>query len=258
MLLNKIIDSMNIKEGDILLVTGDTKKLIEVSISQNKNMKRKLIIDLFINQIIARIGESGTLLFPTFNWDFCKGITYDINSSLSQTCTLSATALQMCDFIRTNHPIYSFATTGKHQDYLKSINNINSFDETSPFAFLFNHQAKMISIDTPLQECFSYFHYVEEAIKVPYKHNKSFTANYVDDDGNSEQRTYKMYVKNLASNIKTNLEPLENIFKEKNIMQHNVVDDIDVRVIDLYNAYYEILDDIKNNEGKNIYTKERF
>ena len=38
----------------------------------------------FINLIIKEIGINGTLIFPTYNWDFCRGKTFDIKNSRSR------------------------------------------------------------------------------------------------------------------------------------------------------------------------------
>ena len=36
-----------------------------------------------IDNLIEKIGESGTLLLPTYNWDFCKGIEFNYKKTLS-------------------------------------------------------------------------------------------------------------------------------------------------------------------------------
>ena len=71
--LEDIFKGLNINSGDKLLVSSD---IVTVLIEFRKKYKKfdpNLIIDLLVD----KIGPKGTLLLPTFNWDFCKGKDFD-------------------------------------------------------------------------------------------------------------------------------------------------------------------------------------
>ena len=59
--------------------------------------------------IEPRLLEKRNILFPTFNWDFCKGKSFNYNNTRSMTGSLSNVALKRPDFKRSKNPIYSFA-----------------------------------------------------------------------------------------------------------------------------------------------------
>lgn len=248
-MLNSFIDKLNIKQDDTLLITGNTMKLLRKMKKDNKAFS----FDLLIDKLIKKLGENGTLIIQTFNWDFCELKEYDILNSKSKTGSMGSVALKRKDFVRTNHPIYSFAVTGKYKEELKSLTNKGAFDKESPFNFLFEKKAKMIILDLPLQNSFTFVHYVEEMEKVNYRYNKSFTSKYINDQGISNIKTYDMYVRDIENNVLTYIEPLEKLFIKKHIMDTYTFDEIVIKQIDLYQAYHIIEDDIRNNNAKSLY-----
>ena len=67
--MKNLFSNLNIKEGDILLVSSDVLKLM----IHNRKLENKIDINSLIDMLIEKISTKGTLLFPTFNWDYCKG-----------------------------------------------------------------------------------------------------------------------------------------------------------------------------------------
>ena len=64
----KILSQLEIRKNDKILVNSNILKII--SKFKNKNLP-KIIIKCLKNKISSR----GTILFPTFNWNFSKGKT---------------------------------------------------------------------------------------------------------------------------------------------------------------------------------------
>jgi len=62
------------KRNNILLIASDISRY---AYEETKN-KGHFNPNKFIDKYIDIIGENGTLLFPTYNWDFCEGKTFDI------------------------------------------------------------------------------------------------------------------------------------------------------------------------------------
>ena len=105
---NKIRD-LGLKSGDKVLVSSD---LLNFFI-QIKKTNNQITINNIIDILLKIIGKNGTILFPTFNWDFCKGKEFDPKKSRSMTGSLSSAALKRKEFKRSRNPIYSFAVAGK-------------------------------------------------------------------------------------------------------------------------------------------------
>ena len=141
-----IIEEVKIKKNDKILLSADITRLL---VHCKKNNK---IFDAneFLNSIINKIGNNGTLILPTFNFDFCEGKSYDYLKTLPMTGHLAKIALSRKDFRRTLHPIHSFAVWGKDKNYLCNLKNLSSFDSSSPFAYMHKESVKNFIIGESL------------------------------------------------------------------------------------------------------------
>ena len=183
-----------IQKGDFLYVVSDMLGLAKVLKEQGSHFRADDLID----KLQQLVGEEGTIVFPTFNWDFCKGIAFDYYQTPSRTGALTKAALKRPDFRRTAHPIYSFAVWGKDSDRLMTNASIDCFGPGTIFEYMYEVDAKGLSIGIPILEGLTYVHHVEQMVGVPYRYHKEFTADYIDAQGVCERRTYRMYVRDLV------------------------------------------------------------
>ena len=65
---NEIINHLDINSGDIVYICSDITGLL---LNARKN-EDKFDPEIFIDSIINKVGFEGTILFPTFNWNFCR------------------------------------------------------------------------------------------------------------------------------------------------------------------------------------------
>lgn len=236
-----------LSKGDVVLLTSDVVKMGYVALKNHE----KFNLDSFLDRILEVIGPEGTLLIPTYNWDFCKGISFDYNKTTCKTGSLGTAALKRLDFRRTKHPIYSFAVSGKYAELLCGMNNTSSFGPDSPFSFLEMMKAKNVIIDVNLTHCFTYVHYIEERAGVSnYRYPKSFTAGYIDEDGTETTRTYSMLVRDLNDYYATEFEPLEEELNKRGIMNVIDINGVAYRIVDLFKSSEVIMDDIRNNQSR--------
>ena len=54
---------------------------------------------------------------------------------------------------------------------------------------------------------FTFDHHAEEIVKVDYRWQKSFSGEYIDQDGHSEDREYTMFVRDLERTVGTKIAP---------------------------------------------------
>ncbi|MPA79371.1 AAC(3) family N-acetyltransferase [Campylobacter coli] len=238
----KFINCMDLKKEDFLLFTGNLMQLLQ-RIDGDNRKKLDFLLDCIKNNV-------DTLAIHTFNWDFCRGMAYDILKSKSQTGALGNIALKRSDFRRTKHPIYSFAVVGKFQNELVALENKGAFDSNSPFNFMYKNNAKMIIVNLPLQDSFTFVHYVEECLKVDYRFNKSFEALYADEKGFAKLKTYDMFVR--KDGILTDVNGLENLFIKEGAMELKKFENLYIKKIDLSRAYEIIAKDIQSNQARNL------
>ena len=244
-----LVNNLPINHGDTILLASNVERLLWNAIHNDQ------VFDF--NQLLTalqeKIGKDGNLLLPVYNWDFCRGITWDYHRTQSKTGTLSQFALKRKDFIRTHHAIYSFAVWGKDAQRLFNMNDVNSFVGDTPFDFLYRTpRSKMVAIDVNLTNCFTFVHYVEETYNVPYRFLKKFTGDYIDEHGKKDTRTYSMYVRYLDRTVITDFSGLESNLLSTGKMIKKTVDDVVIRSLTFQDAYDKVAADIKCGDYSNI------
>lgn len=247
--LKNLAKELHINRGDNIFVTSDVKELLYDLMSHDDDTDLNILID----GIIDIIGEEGTLVFPTFNWDFCKGVPFDINKTACKTGSLGKIALKRDDFKRTKHAIYSFAVWGKGQEELCKIDNKSSFGADSPFTYLTEHHFKNLFIDKDMGHSFVYVHYVEEQTgNLHYRYLKDFTADYTGYDGKTVKKTYSMNVRDLDLDVTNRIDDFTDEFIESGAMEIFNVNGIEYKMVDLYKAFPIIAEDVKHNRSRKV------
>src|SRR5512134_2702773 len=99
---------LGVEEGDTLLVHSSYKSLGAVDGGPQ----------IVINALEAVLGEEGTLVMPTFSFNFNKGMPWDVRSTPSKMGILTELVRNEPRSKRVFHPIYSFAILGKHAEML--------------------------------------------------------------------------------------------------------------------------------------------
>ena len=247
--LKNLAGALHLKKGDRVFVTSDVKQLLYDLYAHQDDTDLNILID----GIIDIIGPEGTLVFPTFNWSFCKGEAFDIKKTPCKTGSLGTLALKRDDFKRTKHPIYSFAVWGNGQEEICKMDNKSSFGADSPFTYFKDNHFINLFIDKDLQHSFVFVHYCEEQVgNLKYRYLKDFNADYIEEDGSVRKGCYSMNVRDLDLDVTNRIYPFEDEFIEKGIMERFFINDIEYKIIDLFGAYPIITDDVKHNRSRRI------
>lgn len=248
-LYHQWLESSGIQQGNTLLVASD---VFNIALALKKE-KIKFDPSLFIDALKESVGDTGTLLFPAYNYDFCKGVTFDYHNTPPQKMgTLSKIAFQRDDFIRTKHPVFSFMVASDNVEEYYDLDNISGFGADSPYALLHQKKAKMLFIDVEYNHSFTFSHYVEEMTGVDYRYLKNFTAPYIDASGTVSQRTFQLLVRDLNKGVINALNPIGEVFEQQGIAKIFTILDRKCVLLDLSEAYKIVEHDIRQNNSKNL------
>ena len=105
-----------------------------------------------INALLTLLTEEGTLIMPTFNFQFCNDYNekgegfFDLDKTPSRMGTLTNLVRKMPNAKRTVNPIYSVAIVGKLSNQLSKINDKNVFGKNSIFGKLHQLNGKIMII----------------------------------------------------------------------------------------------------------------
>lgn len=238
-----------IQKGDVVYVVSDILELVKETREHGERFDR----DLFLTSLQEAVGEEGTLLIPTFNWDFCKGIPFDYHHTACKTGALGNAALGRKDFIRTKHPIYSFAVWGRDAEYLFEQDEPNSFGENSIFDYMYKKAAKALVIGLDAMDGLTFMHHVEQMVGVPFRFVKNFTAPYTDWEGKTATKTYTMYVRNLDMDAQENSKHFSQILEDLNVSFTQQINHVPFRTVLLRQVYDIEAMDIRYNDSRNLY-----
>ena len=87
-----------------------------------------------MNFLIESLNSKATLFLPAYNWDFCKGKTFDPKKNRPMTGALSQSVLKRKNFIWSSNPLYSFLFFGKNAK-ISQIKHNNCFSHQSILVF---------------------------------------------------------------------------------------------------------------------------
>lgn len=240
-----------IQEGDCVYVVSDMLELAKAY----KEQGTKLELNTLIDKLQQLVGMEGTLLFPTFNWDFCKGVGFDYYKTPVRTGALSKAALKRQDFARTAHPLYSFAVWGAYREELLQNDAVDAFGPGTIFEKLSDWNAKVLVIGlSPLQGV-TYVHHVEQMVGVPYRYHKEFTADYTDAAGVCERRIYRMYVRDLDMDPReiNGFAPLSEQMSKKELIRSEYYVTVPCHLLQITDVDTAVRRDILENDSRNMY-----
>ena len=186
-----------IVEGGVLLLHSSLSRTLKKNEASPKDV---------ISYLLERLGPDGTLLLPLFNFDFTKGIPFDIRTTPSQMGALAEEGRQWPGVVRTGHPIYGFAAIGAKAERFDGVNNRSGYGKDSPFSMLRDMNGQIAVIDLPDQNSMTFYHHVEEMLKVPYRYHKEFTAPYTDQQGATTSETYSIFVRDIENGVSTSVD----------------------------------------------------
>lgn len=196
-----------IGDGDVVLIHSSLKRTLRRFLKQKLRVGPADIVESFRQAA----GPDGTVLFPLFSWDFPKGIPFDVRTSPSQMGSLTEAARLHPDAVRTGHPIYSFAVIGAQSASFRGLMNFSGYGADSCFAKLREMGGKIAVLDLPDQNSMTFYHHVEEMYDAPYRYHKTFRGLYTDWSGNTEEREYGLFVRNIEQGVQTHVDPMGEI-----------------------------------------------
>jgi len=181
--LNLLFKELNIQKNDHLIIHSNS-----AGIFQFNNKIEENFIHLFFRSIKKKIGPKGTIIIPTYNYDFTKSKIYNSKKSLSQVGFLSNYLLKKNKKSRTNEPVFSHLIFGYLKKKLFKCNITEAFGNKSIFSEMEKFKFKILCFCcSPVN--ITFLHYIEKKFKVKYRYNKIFKGSIL-----KKKISYKYFV----------------------------------------------------------------
>lgn len=220
-----------IATGDVVLVHSDASLAMKLIAVEWWEDALSFLQDCFETVL----GETGTLVVPTFYYDFCRGKPYDHERSPSQVGLFTNHIRRDPRAVRSFHAIFSFAAIGAQAHALCDSVSNSSFGSDSVFDRLFHADAKLVFFNVSFEFC-TFVHYAEQQLNVDYRYLKYFTGEvrigdrqYID--------TFDFFARYVERDVETFLTPFGTDLEQRGVMRRVILDEgfiLQVRCQDVY------------------------
>ncbi len=138
---------------------------------------------------------SGTLLMPAFTFSFCNGEDFDVRGSRSRMGALNEYLRKRPGALRSEDPLMSTALLGAKTHLVTAVGH-ESVGEGCTFDLLHREpDAHFLFLGVRPSKCFTFSHYVEERLGVPYRYRRPFRGRVTAADGTGREDTYHLFVR---------------------------------------------------------------
>ena len=228
---------LGVTKGDVLLIHSSYKSLGGVEGGP------QTVIDA-LKWILS---EEGTLVVPTFNYDFCNGETYDIKKTPSKMGIISELVRNDSKSRRSFDPVFSFAILGKYRDYLANLKYQHSFGPNSIFAKLRELNAKIMIIGLTYNESMTFFHHIEETQGCDYRFFKEFCGKIIDYDGNQKDAEIVLFVRDIERGVQNDVDKMGIIMEQEGIVQKRIIGNSEIKLMKVNDVYQRTVNELKEN-----------
>jgi aminoglycoside 3-N-acetyltransferase len=237
---------LGVQEGDTLLVHSSYKSFGEVDGGPQT----------VIQALETALCPDGTLIMPTFNFDFNKGVPWDVRTTPSKMGVLTEVARKDPRAKRVFHPFYSFAIIGKHAEMLGSLRYKSSYERNSVFGKLRDLDGKIMVIGLSYNNSMTFFHHIEQMEGVDYRFLKQFTGEVTDENGNTYTDTFEMLVRDMDRSVMTMVDPMGKLMEEAGVIQSARIGEADVRLMKANEVYEFTAREMKRDPHLLYYIKK--
>lgn len=212
--------------------------------TMKKGFKRKEYLQTLYD-IIAKL-KVNNLIIPTFTYSFCNNEDYNVQTSSTSMGAFNEFVRKKPERYRTLDPLLSLSVPANLKEKFAILSDY-SLGKNSGLDILHQMEdVKFLFFGARLGNCFTYVHYVEKMLDVPYRFDMQFHGNVVDEHGVKYEKT--QYMHTACYGVRpADYYYFEDYLEEKGFLKKQNLGDKFVSCISEKDAYREISEMIHNN-----------
>lgn len=158
------------------------------------------------------------IIMPSFNYNFCRGIPYNLKDSESQVGVLSEYFRQNKADWRTSIPVFNFSGIGENPLTIK-YGKIDPFGEDSLFGFLHQNNGLLLHYGSGSQTS-TLIHYVERiSNRLVYRYDKIFKSQVTDIINGTHECELIYHVRPMGYDLNYDWNRLEEDLLENGVIE---------------------------------------
>lgn len=187
------------------------------------------------------------IIVPTFTYSFCNNEIYDIQNSKTSMGALNEFVRKQEGRYRTDDPLLSVSVPDSIKGLFTKLGN-HSLGAGSALDVVHNmDDVKFLFFGAEMAECFTYVHYVEKMIEVPYRFDMPFTGDVIYPDGTIKNIQQYIHTQCYGAKLPLKYTHFENEMEDKGYLLKQRFADRYIACISEKDAYREIKDHISRN-----------
>lgn len=212
----KALKECQIFPGDTLLIHS---ALFNLGLLEHVSAKD--LCETLYQYFIEYLGEDGTLLIPTFFYDYARhGTPYDIQTSPPDKhlgAFVQHIGLRQ-GMLRSINPIFNVSGIGPNAEYVCKGDTAAAFGANSPWDRMTDINAKILGFGSRFIHSCTYMMYVEQRVGSPHMYNKIYTAPIFDGDKKID-KLVTAFVRFLDFNIQHDFNKLSDRAEKEGVVK---------------------------------------
>ena len=216
--------------------------------------KRRVYLET-LWQIIGGLGVKHVIV-PTFTYSFCNHEDYDVQKSRTSMGAFSEYVRKLGGRYRTLDPLLSVSVPYELKDAFLAIGE-NSLGNGCALDVLHHMDGvKFLFLGASLADCFTYVHYVEKMMDVPYRFDMRFEGTCIGYDREPYSRVQYIHTQCGGVKLPSRYDYFEESLLTKSLLQKERLGNKYVACLSEVDAYREIVSNIKRNPS--YYLEEEY
>ena len=212
-----------------------------------KGFRRNDLLEL-LYQALMELNVSN-IIIPAFTYSFCNHEDYDVMKSKTSMGAFNEYVRKKEGRYRTHDPLLSISVPNSIKNRFEIISE-HSLGVGSGLDILHHmDDVKFLFLGADMANCFTYVHYVEKILDVPYRFDMPFSGKIIDECGNVCERTQFIHTQCAGVQLPERYGYFEDDLFEKGLLKKCRFGDKYISCISEKDAYREITQRIRNNES---------
>lgn len=211
-----------------------------------KGFRRTELLET-LYQVIVSLNVPNVII-PAFTYSFCNHEDYDVLNSKTSMGSFNEYYRKKENRYRTHDPLLSLSVPEKLRPLFESVVE-HSLGVGSGLDIVHHMKdVKFLFLGADVGNCFTYVHYVEKILDVPYRFDMPFEGKIIDENGNVSQKTQYIHTQCAGVQLPERYDYFEKALLTKGKLQQCQYGDKFISCISEKDAYEEIVRNIEKNK----------
>ena len=189
--------------------------------------------------VVCSLGVKN-IIAPAFTYSFCNHEDYDVNKSKTSMGAFAEYIRKQPGRYRTLDPLLSLSVPERMKTKFEVISD-HSLGAGSGLDILHHMEGvKFLFFGARQGECFTYLHYIEKMLDVPYRFDMPFRGNIIGYDGTRQEKVQYIHTHCLGVRIPPSYDYFEEELIEKGYVKKRKLADSAVSCLSEKDAYEQI------------------